>query len=142
MNFKRLVAGLIVSGMGLILVGCGSGSKLSRLPVSGTVSFHSGETLNGSISFIPAEGRSGPAATTAVVDGKYRFDATNGPTAGEHRVIVKRIVAKRTMLESRGGSQKADAKSVAPAIAKNEWTFSYNLNATDSGPRDFTLDSE
>ena len=129
-------------GLTLTTVGCGAQGKVSRLPVSGTVSSHSGETLNGSITFVPAEGRSGPAATTAIVDGKYRFDATNGPTAGEHRVIVKRIAAKRTMLESRGGSQKADAKSVAPAIAKNEWTFSCNLNATDSGLRDFSLDAE
>jgi len=138
----RFVACLIVVGMTSISVGCGAQGKVSRLPVSGTVSFASGELLNGSITFVPSEGRSGPAATTAIVDGKYRFDVTNGPTAGEHRVIVKRLVAKRTILESRGSGQKTDAKAAASAPTKNEWTLSCNLKAPDSGPRDFTLDAE
>jgi hypothetical protein len=106
------------------------------------VRLKTGERLNGSITFVPAEGHSGSAATTAIVDGKYRFDLTNGPTPGEHRVIVKRIDLKGRTPESRGTSQKTDAKSVTNPPGKVEWTFSCNLKATDSGPRDFTVDAE
>jgi len=125
--------------MGLFLVGCGRANSLSHLPVSGTVSVSSGEKLNGSITYIPVEGRSGPAATTAVVDGKYRFDETNGPTPGEHRVIVKRIVSKRTTLESRG-TPKTDSNSTS--AVKNEWSFNCDLETRGSSQRDFNLDAE
>src|SRR5262245_47123222 len=74
LSFKRFADCLIVLGMALILAGCGARSNASRLPVTGTVAFPNGEKFNGSISFVPAEGRAGPAATAAIVDGTYRFD--------------------------------------------------------------------
>jgi hypothetical protein len=42
----------------------------------------------GSISFLPDAGHRGPAASTAIIAGEYRFDSENGPTPGPHRVIV------------------------------------------------------
>jgi hypothetical protein len=123
-------------------VGCETRNGTARLPINGTVRPTSGEKLSGSITFVPAEGRAGPAATTAVVDGKYRFDVTNGPTAGDHRVIVKRIEPRGRIPESGASGQKTDAKSVTNPAGKVEWTFSCNLKATDSGPRDFTVDAE
>src|SRR5262245_5663848 len=119
--------------------GCGSASNVARLPLEGAIRLSTGETLNGSITLVPAEGGSGPAATTAIVDGKYRFDAKNGPTPGEHRVIVKRITSRVRIPEPR---QKADSKSVTNPAGKVEWRLSCNLKATDAGPRDFTLDAE
>src|SRR6266496_4366473 len=113
----------VLLSLTVILAGCGNRSSAGRIPLAGTVRLASGERLDGSITFVPAEGRTGPAATTAIVDGKYRFEATNGPTPGEHRGIVKRIVAKRTMLETRGGNQKTDSKSVTAHAARVEWTF-------------------
>lgn len=122
--------------------GCGSGSSVARLPLEGTIRLNTQETFNGSITFVPAEGRSGPAATTAILEGKYRFDATNGPTAGPHRAIVKRIDSKGKIPEARGNNTKTDAKSVTNPVGKVEWTFACDLKATDWGPRDFTLDAE
>jgi hypothetical protein len=126
----------------VVSAGCGSGSNVARLPLEGTIHLGTGETLNGSITFVPAEGRPGPAATTAVVDGKYRFDTTNGPTAGEHRVIVKRIISRGRIPDPRASSQKTDSKSVTNPAGKVEWSLSCNLKATDAGPRDFTLEAE
>ncbi|HEV3006410.1 MAG TPA: hypothetical protein VGX78_18205, partial [Pirellulales bacterium] len=45
---------------------------------------------SGLISFRPAKGGSGPAATTSIHEGRYRFDARNGPSAGPHEVVVQR----------------------------------------------------
>lgn len=142
MLLRQLARHWIPLGLVVVLVGCETRNHVARFPLDGTVRLGNGEKLNGSITFVPAEGRSGPAATTAIVDGKYRFDATNGPTPGPHRVIVKRIDFKGRMLESRGGKQKTDAKSATNPAGKVEWTFTCDLKATDSGPRDFTLDAE
>jgi len=132
----------ILFGVGTTLAGCGERNSVSRLPIKGTVSFNTGEKLRGAVTFIPAEGHNGPAATTAIIDGQYQFNATNGPTPGPHRVIVKRIDASGRFPEARGGTQKADSKSATNPTAKVEWTFSCNLSSTDAGPRDFTLDAE
>ena len=51
-----------------------------------------GEGFSGSITFVPDKGRPGPAATTGVRGGYYRFDGTNGPTAGPHKVMIRKIV--------------------------------------------------
>jgi hypothetical protein len=126
----------------IALAGCGTRGNVTRLRIEGTVSLSGGEKLNGSITFVPAEGLSGPAATTAIVDGKYRFAETNGPTSGPHRVIVRRIDSKGRFPESRGNSPKTDAKSVTNPVGKVEWTFACDLKATDSGPRNFILDAE
>jgi len=42
----------------------------------------------GSISFFPDRGHSGPAASTSIADGNYRFTTLSGPFAGPHRVVV------------------------------------------------------
>jgi len=142
LKFSSFAALWILLGLCTTLAGCGGRNSASRLPIRGTVSFSTGQKLRGAITFVPAEGHAGPAATTAIVDGRYQFDATNGPTPGPHRVIVKRIDSRGRLPESRGDSQKADAKSVTNPALKVEWTFACDLKATDVGPRDFTLDTE
>jgi hypothetical protein len=42
----------------------------------------------GTISFLPEAGNTGPAATSSVVEGEYRFSFEDGPIAGPHRVLV------------------------------------------------------
>ena len=59
----------------------------------------SGEKLSGSITFLPAPGRPGPAATTKLAEGSYQFDRSNGPTAGPHTVIIRRVVSRAKMIE-------------------------------------------
>ncbi len=97
-------------------------SALDRLPVHGAVSLPSGEKLNGSITFTPASGQSGPSASGKVVDGAYQFDRTNGPTAGPHNVSLRRMIAR-----SRSDDVKA-IRSREPGKAEvNEWSSSADL---------------
>ncbi|MGV3483205.1 MAG: hypothetical protein ACO1RT_02170, partial [Planctomycetaceae bacterium] len=70
----------------MLLEGCGSESP--RRAVRGTVSVDQTVIARGSISFFPDRGHAGPAASTAIVDGNYRFTEINGPTAGRHRVVI------------------------------------------------------
>ena len=100
----------MTAALGLLGTGCDRGG-VARLPVWGTVSRAGGGTIDGSITFLPAQGRRGPSATTALVAGQYRFDRDSGPTAGPHRVIVAQ----------RGGKDKAlkmSAHQPSPASAE------------------------
>jgi hypothetical protein len=142
LSIQRFAALWILLGLVTTLVGCGARNSVSRLPIAGSVSLSTGEKLRGAITFVPVEGHTGPAATTAIVDGRYQFNATNGPTPGPHRVIVKRIDSRVRMPDLHGGSRKTDSKSATNPSGKVEWTFACDLEATDSGPRDFTLDAE
>jgi hypothetical protein len=113
------------------LIGCSRSSGVERLPVYGTVSDPSGEKISGSISFVPDQGRPGPGASASLIQGEYRFDTTNGPTAGPHRVIVTRTTMKDPPGKQAGspkgppaGKQNANARSPnAP------WTLSADVPA-------------
>ena len=131
--------GLIASAgtllaVGALIAGCGKGGP-TRLPVHGAVSHADGEKVNGSITFLPSEGRAGPAATTSLIEGEYRFDRENGPTAGPHRVIVSKIVPKRAVLEA-----LVQKKSPPAGGGKTTWTLSTDVPAVAPYQRDFNLD--
>jgi hypothetical protein len=74
-----------LAAMLVVSAGCGKPSVV-RFPVGGSVSVKGNDKLSGSISFEPIV--RGPAATTALENGRYQFDRRNGPAAGRHRVVV------------------------------------------------------
>jgi hypothetical protein len=113
--------------------GCGREHRIDRLPVHGTVTMASGEQLNGSITFIPAPGQSGPSATTKLDEGKYEFDSTDGPTAGPHTVIIRRVV-------SRSVSRKALAARQQNRGNASEWTLSADVADDGQYLQDLTID--
>ncbi len=101
-----------------IIGGCSGGDELPRKPVFGTVSASS-DKLDGAISFLPAVDTKGPSATTAIVQGKYRFVAGDGVVPGKYQVL---IVPKITKSISQPGSvTKAHSKS-APTEFRQEVT--------------------
>lgn len=121
-----------ILGLVTLPCGCGEGTSLNRTPVHGTVKMASGEQINGSITFIPAGGHSGPSATTELEQGKYKFDNNNGPTAGPHTVIIKRIV-------SRTASRKPTANK-PPLENGVQWTLSAEVSGDGKTPQDFSID--
>jgi hypothetical protein len=122
LNRGRLAWLWMLLGIGATLVGCGKGDGAARLPVFGAVSLESGEKLSGSITFVPTEGHRGPAATTTLVDGNYRFDRSNGPTAGPHRVIVRRGISKSKILAGLADKKPKGGKPELATEPKMEWT--------------------
>ncbi len=112
-----------------------------RLPVRGDVTLPGGEQFNGSITFIPASGHRGPAATTTVKDGNYQFDRTNGPTAGPHHVIIKRVISKSAMLELRGSrNPRAPKETPQGGEPRLEWTLSTDVTEQNFDHCDFKLE--
>ena len=130
----------ILTGVIMMHGGCSQRPGEARLPIAGKVSLASGERLSGSVTFVPTEGHSGPAATTSVVDGHYEFDRTNGPTAGPHRVIVVRSVSKDSVLAARMDKKSKDSKGAATAESKLQWTLLIDLPAVGSNQCNLSLE--
>ncbi len=76
-----------------IIGGCSGGDELPRKPVFGTVSTAS-NTLDGAISFLPTADTKGPSATTAIIQGKYRFVAGDGVVPGKYQVLIVPKITK------------------------------------------------
>ena len=102
----------------MTLVGCGKSNPAERLPLYGSISATSGENINGSITFLPDGGRTGPAATTSIVGGKYQFDRDNGPTAGANRVVVNRALPKGSLTFEMVREKFTKANEAAEKAAK------------------------
>jgi len=132
-NSYRTIVVSILLGLALLFVGCGRGKAVQRLPVYGTVTLANGEKLNGSITFRPAKGSTGPAATTKLADGSYKFDRSNGPTAGSQTVIVKRVVSRSDALQLLGKKQPVTK-------TKTEWIQSAEVSDDGRYLHDFTLE--
>jgi hypothetical protein len=133
MSKRRAFAVWILLGLLSLHCGCGSEHGVDRLPVHGTVKMAGGELLNGSITFRPKKDKPGPSATTNLAEGKYEFDSTNGPTAGPHDVIIRRVV------------KRADAHQPIAAKQGNqengtEWNLSADVVDNGQYLQDFTLD--
>jgi hypothetical protein len=136
----RIIALCLALGLGVLPLGCGKSSGVVRLPVRGVVVGPGAEKLTGSITFVPAEGRPGPAATTTLVDGQYQFDLENGPTAGRHRVIVARASSKAAMLSASSGRTSTASPAAATKGLKTEWTLSVDVPSAKPYQCDFKLD--
>jgi hypothetical protein len=130
--------GLLVFFSSLILTGCSKSNSIKRLPVFGKVAATDTTEFNGSITFIPNEGTHGPAASTALAHGEYRFSEQNGPTVGPHQVVVKRWIAQ-PRIPVTGNSQKSETEGVSSGGLKTEWRLSTNLTENVSEPYDFKL---
>ena len=93
--------------------GRGSGLRPVTLP--------SGEKLSGSITFLPAPGRPGQAATTKLAEGSYQFDRSNGPDGRPSTVIMRRVVSRAKMIEALKKGR------LSRRLRKEEWTGSAEI---------------
>jgi hypothetical protein len=123
----------ILLGLLSVQFGCSDEKLVTRFPVHGTVKMASGERLNGSITFLPAKGLSGPSATTKVAEGKYEFDSTNGPAAGPHDVIVRRLITRAASLKAIKDKQPLRENGA-------QWTLSADVADDGQYLKDFNID--
>ena len=96
------------------LVGCGHPAG-DRVAFSGSVSQGVRPVVQGTISFLPAEGHpGGPAANTRIESGRYRFTSADGPVPGPHRVLINVL----------GQETKAAGQGTAPSAKRHEFDVS------------------
>ena len=75
-------------GLGL-LIGCGGGSDLERMVITGKVTYQGQPVADGLIRFVPSGATKGPPAGAAIKDGQYEVKAAGGVPAGTCRVEIK-----------------------------------------------------
>jgi hypothetical protein len=115
--------------LGVLATGCGKGAP-GRVPLWGTVAAAEGQPMDGSITFLPKKGSRGPAATTRLVAGQYRFDWDSGPTAGPHQVIISQRIGKELALRALPQRAKSpSAKEAGGGGRKTEWTLAADVPA-------------
>lgn len=114
----------------LLLSGCSRGPTLGK--VSGTVTYKGQPLKEGTITFIPADGRS---ATGKIVDGKITdvtcFETNDGVPVGSNKVLIQAIVPGadmyapvKSLIPDRYGSlEKSDLKAEISAGENPPLTF-------------------
>jgi hypothetical protein len=118
----------------LVLVpGCHRSDGLSRVEVRGKVAYEGLPVKHGMIVFRPANKSKGPAAGTAILDGKFLLTADKGPMVGRHQVEIKIVDASEeaaTIKEPaqarlRAGQLKSFSQQVEVKSGPNEFNFSF-----------------
>jgi hypothetical protein len=133
MSSYQTTVALLCAGLALFAAGCRR-SGPDRVPLHGTVKTVSGDRFDASITFLPSDGKKRPAATASVRNGEYRFDRTNGPTAGPTKIIVRRFARRDEAL-------RAIAKRKPVPQARSEWTLAADVADDGRYVRDFTLEN-
>ncbi len=124
-----------------LLVGCTGGDGPDRVPMRGSVTRDGSPVAQGTVSLLPAEGHSGPAATTAIEQGRFEFDGTNGPAAGPHRLVVSLGLDKADFLAT-AGKEGAGRGRTGPPVAPSAGRWEFRVDVPKQGPfeYDITLD--
>jgi hypothetical protein len=131
---SRTLIAVSLFGLALLPAGCRR-SGIDRLPLHGTVKTAGGEKLNAAITFLPADGKKRPAATASVIQGEYRFDRVNGPTAGRTEVHIRRLIGRGESIPRSG------VKTKPKASAKSEWTRFIDVADDGKYLQDFPLEN-
>tara|TARA_R110002095_G_scaffold154388_2_gene134182 strand:- start:2256 stop:2699 length:444 start_codon:yes stop_codon:yes gene_type:complete len=99
------------------LAGCGSAATDQRehIPLHGQITLNSISAGDGVISFIPAkDNANGSPASTNILAGKYRFNGTEGPSAGRYRVRINPPLPTKEPPPSKESTENANPISGGP----------------------------
>jgi hypothetical protein len=129
-----------------LIGGCSDGK---RGAVSGRVTLDGQPIEEGRITFIPAEGNSGPTAGSVILNGNYRVPASGGAWVGKNRVEIRgvRKSGNQTATASAyprgtGGTEKVEERAEAvPEIYNTRSQLVEDIRA-GSNQIDFELRSK
>jgi hypothetical protein len=118
----------------LLMAACGCGGTadgLRRVAVEGAVVRDGTPVPHGSVAFVPGENVRGPAASTAIVSGRYEFTSENGPVAGPHTVIVTSMPPKDELMKAQHAGQTPQTR----------WEFTVTVPEADTCEFDLDLNA-
>jgi len=130
-GLMREVQWLVLACVALGLTGCG-GEISKRVALSGKVTQAEQPVKQGAISLVPAEGHRGPAANTAITDGRYQFNSEDGPEPGPYKVTVMISFTKDELMKRR---------DEVPA-PRTQWDFEIKVPESGSPTEDFRLEAK
>jgi len=122
----------------VFLAGCGGSDGLNRSSVSGAVTLDGQPVQEGSITFVPIEGTTGPMAFGKITNGQYSISAGDrGPVPGKHKVQIEAYRDAGTT-DSGGASLK---DQVVPAKYNTETSLVVEIGR-GSATHNFDLTSD
>ena len=116
--------------LALLNVGCGGADGPVRIPVSGTVTVDELPLASGMIRFVPKDDKSGPGASTQIIDGVFRFSADDGPVIASHRVEIEAIGYQNFEIDDETGFAAEMTKTGKSPLATNPIPAIYNSKST------------
>ncbi|WP_233215701.1 hypothetical protein [Rhodopirellula bahusiensis] len=138
-NGPRLLA---VSLMAMLPLGCSDSPDAEHVAVSGQVTLRGKPLPSAMIRFVPM--KSEPElhdSVTIISEGRFAFDSTNGPSPGEHHVIVTPLEPE--MNEAVAAMQNGDrdplkSRSI-PARYQSTGQLKATIDAANIHPLTFEL---
>lgn len=132
MRISLVVA--LLAGLGLVTQGCSRESGPVRVRVTGVVERRAEPLVNGTITFLPTAGHNGPAANGTIQNGKFDIPAAEGPSLGEHQVLISLIPGKMS-------SEFAAGAAGRKASNRTRWEFRADVSQ-EKEDYDFILEEE
>jgi hypothetical protein len=133
----------ILLSIGLaLLLGCGHGSDLERVTISGKVTYQGKPVPEGMIAFVPIKTTKGPTASAIIKDGAYEAVAAGGVPLGTHRVEVQAfrpLPANRSPNRPAALREREPREQYLPQKFNRQSTMEITIDAKDSRTRDFDL---
>jgi hypothetical protein len=123
----------------LSVMGCAAGDHLSRVLLSGAVTYDGKPVEKGQIRFIPQEQSGGPITIASIDGGRYTTEATGGVPVGAHRVEVKGYDAHEYQTAPTGPGSPP-VKQLLPDKYNRESTLTASVQDDSDGRLDFNLD--
>lgn len=116
--------------MFLMAVGCGPDGP-ERGSVSGTVSLDGKSVKEGSITFIPTDGTTGPTAGGTIADGAFSIPKSLGPLVGKNKVELRawRLTGRQIPNPMSPGSMMDEKVEAFPPQYNDESTYVIEINS-------------
>lgn len=126
----------------LLLAGC-SDPGPERASISGSITLDGKPVEQGSITFVPTEGTSGPTAGDVISGGQYEIPRALGPLVGKNKVELRswRLTGRQIPNPMSPGSTMEERVEAFPAQFNNETTLVREITAGHNS-LDFDLKSD
>jgi hypothetical protein len=118
------------------LAGCGGGSEIERVVLSGEVTYKGEVIRYGEVRFVPEQGTLAPLTIALIKQGKYDTSLVGGVPVGDHRVEV-RGYHPDDYENIRPGPFAPPARQLLPDKYHEKSTLKLNLAPGSESPQDY-----
>ncbi|MES2792279.1 MAG: carboxypeptidase-like regulatory domain-containing protein [Planctomycetota bacterium] len=142
---RRICATLILSGVLLVVSGCGGNSRPKLLPVTGVVNFEKQPLKNASVVFSPEGGLVAIGRTDDAGRFKLNTSGTTGVGPGSYKVAITAIAEQPQMSGEEAErmtpqQRQALSKSLIPVRYANPMTSNLTAAVASGNANSFTFD--
>ena len=86
---RMAVVAVGCAALAATMVGCDKGTGLTKVVVTGTITYNGEPIDNGEIRFLPIDATQGPISGGPIVKGTYKAVSKGGVPVGTHRVEIR-----------------------------------------------------